>query len=302
MKNDQISNSIQSLFSNGNPAEVWAKATEVIGRINSAYDLSDVHKVFRDTVNLFQGNYPGYCAIKTPFHDLQHTLDVFLCSIRLLHGMHISGIALEDSDITLISIASLMHDVGFAQKCGTETGSGAQFMQIHVRRGIEFVQQYLVDRRLPTEWEKPLSLMIQSTDLDSPFIQIDFLNERMRLLGKIISTADLLGQMADRIYLEKLLFLYEEFKEAKVDGYQSLHDLLDQTQNFYKMVRQRLDTDYDCIYKNLTFHFKDWFGVERNLYIEAIEKNIAYLSKLTLLDENERLSKLRRNGIVNKIR
>ena len=31
--------------------------------------------------------------------------------------------------------------------------------------------------------------------------------------------ADLVGQMSDRAYLEKLLFLYYEFKEAGFPGY-----------------------------------------------------------------------------------
>lgn len=302
MKNDQAIHSIPHLFSNENPIDVWSKAADVIRHINPAFDLSVIHCAFYDTVDLFRGNYPGYCAIKTPFHDLQHTLDVFLCAVRLMHGVHISGTTIEDRDITLISIASLMHDVGFAQKCGTETGTGAQFMKVHVRRGIEFMQCYLADRHLPAEWVTPMSAMIQCTDLDLPFNQIIFLNERVRLLGQIVSTADLVGQMADRIYLEKLLFLYEEFKEAKFNGYRSQHDLLCQTEGFYTVVRQRLDVTYDTIYSKLAFHFKDWFGIDRNFYMEAIEKNIKYLSKLTLLDENVQLSMLRRGRIAERIR
>ena len=33
----------------------------------------------------------------------------------------------------------------------------------------------------------------------------------------MLGTADLIGQMADRYYLEKLLLLYEEFSEAGQD-------------------------------------------------------------------------------------
>jgi len=301
MKNDQVSDSIQNLFSNENPIEVWVKAAEIISCINPDYDLSDIRNVFRDTVDIFNGNYPGYCAIKTPFHDLHHTLDVFLCAVRLLHGMHVSGATLRNSDITLVVIASLMHDIGFAQECGTEAGTGARFMQIHVRRGIEFMRHYLEYRGFPPAWGASLTPMIQTTDLDLQFDQIAFLNERVRLLGQIVSTADLIGQMADRTYLEKLLFLYEEFKEANFNGYKSPLELLRQTQSFYKMVRQRLDVEYDGVYTKLVFYFKDWFGIERNFYMEAIEKNIAYLSKLALLDEREHLSMLRRAGIADKV-
>lgn len=301
MKNDQVSDSIQNLFSNQDPIEVWVKAAEIIHCINPAYDLSDIRKVFRDTVDIFNGKYPGYCAIKTPFHDLHHTLDVFLCAVRLLHGMHVSGATLRNSDITLVAIASMMHDIGFVQECGTEAGTGARFMQIHVRRGIEFMRHYLAHRGFPSEWEKSLTPMIQTTDLDLQFDQIAFLNERVRLLGQIVSTADLIGQMADRTYLEKLLFLYEEFKEANFKGYQNPLDLLRQTQSFYTMVQRRLDAEYSGVYKKLAFHFKEWFGIKRNFYMEAIDKNIAYLSELALLDEKGHLSKLRRAGIASKV-
>ncbi len=302
MKNEQIFNSIQNLFSNKNPEVVWEKAAEIVSRISTTYDLSDVHRIFCDTVDLFHGNYPGYAPVKTPFHDLQHTLDVFLCSVRLMHGVHISGTTFEDQDITLILIASLMHDVGFAQKRGTEVGTGAQFMQIHVERSIEFTQDYIKDQHFPSGWIAPLGAIIRSTDLDFPFSQIDFLNERTRLLGQIVSTADLLGQMADRTYVEKLLYLYEEFKEAKFNGYQSLPDLMRQTQGFFEIVQQRLEIDHDRIYEKLKNHFTGWFGVERNFYMEAIEKNIAYLSRLNLLEEEKHHSMLRRGGIVNKLR
>ena len=50
----------------------------------------------------------------------------------------------------------------------------------------------------------------------------------------------------------------------------------------------------------LLFHFKDWFGVENNYYMESIEKNIAYLSKVTSLNREEQLSMLKRGGIVEK--
>ena len=302
MKSDPAFSAIHNLFSNANPQEVWCKAADIFGRIHPAYDFSDVHTAFNDVVSLYQGNYPGYGEVKTMYHDLPHTLDVFMCAVRLMHGVHISGTRLSDREVTLIAIASLMHDAGFAQERGTETGTGAQFLQTHVRRSIEFMLRYLAERSFPAEWAAPLTYMIQGTDLDLPFNRIDFKDERTLLLGQIVSTADLLGQMADRIYLEKLLLLHEEFKEAKYIFYPSPYDLLNQTTGFYKMVRQRLDGEYGGIYTKFTFHFKDCLGVERNFYLEATENNIAYLSKLTLLGEEKYLSMLKRARIAEKIR
>lgn len=51
---------------------------------------------------------------------------------------------------------------------------------------------------------------------------------------------------------------------------------------------------------NFVFHFKEMMGVDSNLYLEAIEKNMAYLAKIVAHDEAELFSMLKRNGVVEK--
>jgi hypothetical protein len=298
MKNIPTSAEINSLFANSDPGTVWTKATSILGRINPSYDTSLVKTVFDDVMRLFRGEYPGYSSIKTLYHDLHHTLDVFLCAVRLMHGVHISGTRLTDEEMTLIMIAALMHDIGYSQLHGEEGGTGAQYTQTHVKRGIAFMKSYFVARHLP--FATSLESMISGTDPALKFSQIDFPDERTRLLGQIVATADLAGQMADRAYLEKLLFLYLEFKEARFGNYQNMYDLLRQTKSFYAITREKFDGPYGGMYANLSFHFKDVMGVENNYYLESIEKNIAYLSKVIALDEAGYLSMLKRGGIAKK--
>jgi hypothetical protein len=301
MKRLPTPSEIRSLFANSNPDEVWVKASDVVVRISSAYDFSLARTVFDDVMRLFRGEYPGYCAIKTMYHDLPHTLDVFLCAVRLAHGVHISGSPLTDNEITRIMIAALMHDIGYAQRHGEDTGTGAQYTRDHVRRGIKFMRCYLIDRHLPSAWAASLETMMLSTDHMGEFNKINFPDERVRLLGQIVATADLVGQMSDRTYLEKLLFLYLEFKEADLGNYQSMVDLLRKTKSFYEFTRQKkLDGELECLYTKLTFHFKDWFGSERNYYLESLERNMDYLSQAIQLDEAECLSMFKRGGIVEK--
>ena len=300
MRNLPTPAEIHNLFANSNTGEVWAKAVDIVRHINPAYDFLIVKTTFDDVVRLFRGEYPGYCSIRTLYHDLPHTLDVFLCAVRLMHGVHISGARLADSEMTIVMIAALMHDIGYVQRHGEETGTGAQFTRSHVSRGIEFMRNYIRDKNFPPDLATPLELMIQSTNYLRPFSEVDFLDEHTSLLGQIVATADLIGQMADRTYLEKLLLLYLEFKEAKFGGYQNIHDMLNKTQKFYGSTLQKLDGEFGGIYANLIFHFKDWYGIEKNYYMESIEKNIAYLSKITSLDEEQHLSMLKRGGIVEK--
>ena len=300
MKNIPTSEEINSLFANSDAEEVWAKALGIARRINPDYDPTLARTVFDDVMRLFRGEFPGYCDIKTLYHNLPHTLDVFLCAVRLMHGVHVLGTRIHDDEITLVMVATLMHDVGYAQPLGAETGTGAQFTESHVRRSVEFMRRCLVERQFPPGFADLLEPIILSTDPGLTFSQLDFPDERSRLLGKIVGTADLTGQMADRTYLEKLLFLYLEFKEANFGNYRNIHDLLRQTEKFYENTRNKLDGELGGMYANLAFHFKDTLGVENNYYLESIEKNIAYLSKIISLNEVEYLPMLKRGGIVEK--
>jgi len=114
MKNSLASAEITNLFNNTDPAIVWEKVHDTICLFRPHYDFTLIQTVFNDLVRLFRGEYPGYCAIKTLYHDLPHTLEVFMCGVRLMHGVHQSGDRLSDDEITLIMVAMLMHDVGYA--------------------------------------------------------------------------------------------------------------------------------------------------------------------------------------------
>lgn len=302
IKNLPAADEINSLFANGDADEVWGKAVSIVQRINSDFDFSLTRTVFDDVTALFRGEYPGYAPVRTLYHDVAHTLDVFLCAVRLMHGVHVSGIRLGDEDLRLVMIAALMHDVGYAQVRGEEAGTGAQYTQCHVSRSIELMRHHLAAKGLSSDLAAQLELLIRSTDEGYPFAQIAFPDEHLRLLGQLVATADLVGQMADRAYLEKLLFLYMEFKEAHFGNYRNVHDMLRQTTRFYEITRKKLDGVYQGLYVKLSAHFRETMGVENNYYLESIEKNIAYLARVTQLDEAEHLAMLKRGGIAEKSR
>jgi hypothetical protein len=292
---------INALFDNNDPVIAWSKATDIIRRINPGYDFTLIQSVRDDVFRLFHGEYPGYCAISTLYHDLPHTLAALLCGARLMHGVHLSGDLLSDEEITLIMIAILMHDVGYAQRIGEEGGTGAQYTQTHVQRGIEFMQKYFSERELPVDM-RALATMILGTEHPRPFAQIEFGDERVRMLASIVATGDIAGQMADRVYLEKLLLLFLEFREAKFGNYKDMYELLCKTSNFYESVRKKLDGALGGIHQKLSLHFKETMGVDNNFYLESIEKNIAYLSKVVSRDEKKFFTTLKRNGISEKSR
>lgn len=296
-KNLPTQTEISQLFDNTDPEVVWLKACAVIVRINPDYDFTIVHKVYLDVMRLFYGEFPGYGPIKTLYHDLSHTLEVFMCGVRLMHGVHASGVHLRDEELTLMMLAILMHDLGYAQRVGEETGTGAQFTRTHVQRSIEFMKAHFTQRMMPADILVDVTGMILGTEHFRPFDQIDFSSDRNRMLASIVATADITGQMADRKYLEKLLFLYQEFKEAGFGTYQSTFDLISKTHNFYNLTREKLDGVLGGIYSKLSYHFMDTLGVENNYYMEAITKNMAYLEKVVAQGESEMYGMLKRNNI-----
>lgn len=300
MRNIPTTRELHQLTSNDNPDEVWAKTVDIIRHINPSFDFALTRSAFLDVLCLFRGEFPGYCAIKTPYHDLRHTLDVFLCSVRLMHGVHLSGTKLKDHEINLIMLATLLHDIGYAQLQHEDSGTGAQFTLTHVGRGIKFMQNYLAENAYPDEFSVPLECLMNSTNPGIAFDEISFPDKRTRLLAQIVGSADIVGQMSDRTYLEKLLFLFLEFREANFGNYASLHDLLSQTKSFYENTREKkLEGAFDGIYKNFNLHFKEVLGIDKNYYVESIEKNIDYLNKVIALDETEYLTMLKRGGIID---
>jgi hypothetical protein len=290
---------ISELFDNTDPIVVWDKAVIVIRRISPLYDFTLVQMVYKDVIRMFYGEFHGYCAIKTLYHDLSHTLEVFMCGVRLMHGVHRSGDKLTDAEITSMMLAILMHDIGYAQRRGEEFGTGAQFTQMHVQRGVEFMERYLGGLKLPASLMVEVEDMILGTEHFRPFAQIDFVTERAKMLARIVATADITGQMADRKYIEKLLFLFLEFKEAQFGNYECMFDLLSKTSNFYKVTREKLDGVLDAIYSKLEYHFEDMYGVRHNFYIESIEKNMAYLERVVSQNEANLFKMLRRNGVAD---
>ncbi len=292
---------ITRLFVNHDADEVWRDAIGTLADIKPHYDFHFTKTTFDDVVRLFRGDYPCFQAMQTLYHDLHHTLDVFICAVRLLHGVHLSGTRLTEDEMSMIMLAALLHDVGYAKQLDDDIGSGAQYTANHVDRGIEFMQAYFSEKNFPAAFVVPVKCMMLCTNPALTISKIEFPDQRTRLLGQIVSTADLTGQMADRSYLEKLLFLYMEFKEANFGDYKNTHDLLYKTKNFYTIVQKKLDEDLAGIYNKLTFHFARQFNVRRNFYLESIEKNIAYLSKITSLSEEQHFPMLKRSGIVNKL-
>jgi hypothetical protein len=100
-------------------------------------------------------------------------------------------------------------------------------------------------------------------------------------MGYILGTADIIAQMADRVYLERLPLLFDELQEGGIPGYESTVDIFKQTVTFFReVIRKRLFDDFDGIVDSVLFHFVERWKIDQNLYTQAIENNINYIEFL----------------------
>jgi len=289
---------LYDLISMDSPEAVLAEGTAIIRMLFPDADMWQITAAFRKTADLYQGLFPGYRACNTQYHDFQHIIETFLAMARLIHGAVVSGQQLNQHPVFLGLTAALLHDVGYIQETGDRQGTGGKHTIIHVRRGMDFVERHGAAFGLSGEAIKACQVMIYCTDLTADFSSIIYPSREIEMLGKMLASADLVSQMADRTHLEKLIYLYQEFREGMVSGYDSAEDLLRKTVGFYDLVQDRLINKLDGVDRYMIFHFRERWKIDTDLYRTAIENEKEYLYKIILKEDNELLDQLRRKGIV----
>ncbi|MGC8770704.1 MAG: hypothetical protein ACP5Q5_05585 [Brevinematia bacterium] len=258
-----------------------------------------VRKSFQITYLLFNGKFPGYKECNTEYHDFNHTVDALVAATRLMDGYNFQVKIMNVNTARNLLIACLLHDTGYIQEKDDNIGTGAKYTKYHVDRSIEFLFKNKEFFSIEDNDAQEIKNYISSTGLNVKWETIPFKNQDERIAGGILGTADLLGQMANRKYLEKLLFLYYEFKEAGIPGYDTEFDILRKTVDFYKITKERLDTTLLKIYEYATEHFKQRYNIPYNLYMLAIERNIDYINEILKDNTTNFRKKLRRLDIEN---
>jgi hypothetical protein len=265
-------------------------------------DLAPIARAFADIHALFEGNYPGYLACDTLYHDLRHTLDVTLATARLVEAhdrAHAAPERLGARRAMLGVLIALLHDSGYLKRATEmQVANGAVFTKIHVTRSGAMLGEYLPTLGFGAEAELAAEL-VHFTGYERELEDIRVHHALDRKLGCIVGTADLLAQMSDRMYLEKCReFLYDEFVWGKVarerlpDGreivrYASADDLIFKTLGFYEYVaRDRIVCKLGALDRYAAIHFGG-----PNLYQEEIDHNMRYLREIL---ESADLGRLRR--------
>lgn len=274
-----------------NPDAVCASVLRILRERYRDEDFSSVQTLFGDFARLYRGEYPGFYACDTQYHDMQHVLDVTLATVRLIDGYEASQShehRLGGRRATIGVAVALFHDSGYIRRRGdTRHQYGAEYTRIHVARSSRFLSEYLPT--IGMAWAAPdAAKLVFYTGYDFDPNALDLSDSRLRQLGALIGSADVMAQMADADYLQKCRErLYREFELGGIargrdaDGvefvrYASADDLMRQTPEFIRhTLVDRLGTLFGGVYRYFDAHFGG-----RNWYVEAIERNRKALKQM----------------------
>jgi len=258
-----------------------------------------MRQAFVDLARLYRGETPEFHACDTDYHDIQHVLDVTLAMARLMDGCKraTNDPKLDEHMFRLGIISALYHDVGYLRHHkDTRHKNGAEYTSTHVGRGVHFLEAYLPTIGM-TEDARAASRMLHYTGYEVPVSRIR-VAPRYQLIGSLLGSADIVAQMADRCYLEKVHDrLYPEFviggvtRKRATDGseqviFESAPDLIFKTPGFYKGANKRLTQDLGNYYTYLEKHFGG-----QNIYLEELDKNMDHARKIA---DKQDISLLRR--------
>jgi hypothetical protein len=240
-----------------------------------------VHRLIIFAFDLFHGGNPEFLPCDTAFHDFDHTMQATATVVELLAAHRTNPViaSLDERDWEIAMASAILHDTGYLKHRNDPVGSGAKYSAIHVGRSCFFAWDLLAPFGFNRDELRQIQNAICATAISVSMDELPFREPREWLIGALVATGDMLGQMAADDYPERLAGLYLEFREGTqfsrlkgngFAGYENLLDLLKGTEKFFNgYVMHMLNDEWRSVYRVLD----DWRG--KNDYIERIRTNIS---------------------------
>ena len=173
------------------------------------------------------------------YHNVEHTILVTLVGQQILRGKHIREGGVSSEDWLHFMISLVCHDIGYVRGvCRKDqaslriyaTGQGAETVTLtegatdasltpyHVDRGKLFVEERFGNHRLIDA--KVIKKNIELTRFPVP---LDTDHQDTINYPGLVRAADLIGQLSDPRYLQKIPSLFYEFEETGVNKHLGYH-------------------------------------------------------------------------------
>jgi len=301
MKRRRSEYDVSNRIKTTDPTVVNAEVDRIFTRLYPREATGQIDQAFEDMAALYRGDRQGYVACDTPYHDIQHVLDVTLAMARLMDGYERRKFGYASLDAPLFRlgiVTALFHDCGYVRTLDDELHqSGSELTLTHVSRGAQFLRAYLPSIGMG-EAADIAARLIHFTGFETSVANITVPSLRHRFLGCMLGSADIIAQMSDRCYLEKCRDrLFPEFVAAGIARkhlpsgeeqvvYASGEDLVLKTPQFYEAAMRRLESDLAGVYHFAGRHFGG-----KHLYMEEIAKNIRFAQHLSREAERSALKR-----------
>ncbi len=176
----------------------------------------------------------------TLYHNVEHTIQVTLVGQAILQGKILANESVSPEIWLNFMMSLLCHDIGYAsgiywpedQDDVDKNASNAVLMPIHINRGKRFVEEAFCHQK----------------SIDTDFIQQCIERTRFPVpegeeyqcsddFPGLVRGADLIGQLSDPRYINKLPAVFFEFEESgynEFTGYKQPGDLLTNYAEFYQ--------------------------------------------------------------------
>lgn len=185
------------------------------------------------------------------YHNIEHTIHVSLVGMEILRGKHIKEGGVSPENWLHYMISLFCHDIGYVKGvCKDDqpsqnlyaTGTGdmvelemgstdAALTPYHIDRGKLFIDERFGGHTLINT--EIIKMNIELTRFPVPDTEI---HKDTKSFPGLVRAADLIGQLSDPRYLQKISALYYEFKEtgtAEILGYKSPGDLRESYHKFF---------------------------------------------------------------------
>ena len=246
-------------------------------------DVDDalIIQIHEDLTGIYSGTFPGFRLSNPKYHNLRHARLVALATARLFHGLWCEGRNFSSETLIQGLLSAYFHDTGMLLTDTDTALTGSEYIKYHEERSVTFVQRYIESSTIPESFADNCALIVRCTDLNRDPRTFTYPSEEIRLAGQVVGSADILAQMADRYYLERLPLLFQEQKEGEVQQHDSPLELMQRTAEFYHTtITERLQIVFADISRAMHSHFRERWNIEEDLYFNSIRKNVAYLETI----------------------
>lgn len=190
-----------------------------------------------------------------PYHDIEHTILVALTGQEILRGKHLQEGSVTPDDWLQFIISLLCHDIGYVKGSCHADDTGNRLYAIGVDDTVIYLPLGATDARLTPYHVDRSQCFVEETLMGQPLLDIERIKGNIELTRfpapntppyedttdypGLARAADLIGQLSDPRYLQKIPALFYEFEEmgtTEALGYSHPDDLRAGYPRFYRTV------------------------------------------------------------------